>query len=265
MSKSRSIPPSLYHKKYYLSECEGAELRGKVSERKKIVFSVADLKPGHQVLDVGCGRGEIALESARLGCNVWGIDYSEDGILLAKNNLKKMSKTKKRGKVIFQIMNAKKLKFPDNYFDRVFLVSVVEHLYPEELTLALKEIKRVIKPGGKIIIHTSPNFLFIKPLYLIAGVFGWQKPKQHVNEQSYFSLKKNLNLFQGKKTIYFPEEASYFWQSMANSSWPSFVKAAAQAINYFYQLKIISYFAYHTALGIIFAPALMATVEGGDI
>jgi SAM-dependent methyltransferase len=54
-------------------------------------------------------------------------------------------------------MNAKKLKFPDEYFDVIICIDVFEHLYKDELEIAMQEITRVLKKGGLLFIHVGPN------------------------------------------------------------------------------------------------------------
>jgi SAM-dependent methyltransferase len=53
--------------------------------------------------------------------------------------------------------DAKVLPFPSSYFDRVLMFDVVEHLFPWELHQGMLEAKRVLKPGGRFILHTAPN------------------------------------------------------------------------------------------------------------
>ena len=45
--------------------------------------------------------------------------------------------------------------FPNDYFDRVLMFDVVEHLFPWELQQAFVDIGRVLKPGGRLVIHLS--------------------------------------------------------------------------------------------------------------
>lgn len=64
--------------------------------------------------------------------------------------------------------------------------------------------------GGKMIIHT-PNAWMIKPLYFLAQIFfRWKKQEVHVNEQSFFSLYRNLDLFEGKVRIFLSRERTIF-------------------------------------------------------
>lgn len=53
--------------------------------------------------------------------------------------------------------DAKRLPFVSDAFDRVLMFDVVEHLHPWELDACLTRVRRILKPGGQIIIHTAPN------------------------------------------------------------------------------------------------------------
>lgn len=101
---------------------------------------------GERILDVGCGIGGCA--STIEDCLEYtGIDISDVAIAQAaavynKPNFK------------FIAMDAQELKFPDKYFDTVIAREVIEHL--QEPQKCLKEIERVLKPGG-VMVLTSPN------------------------------------------------------------------------------------------------------------
>jgi ubiquinone/menaquinone biosynthesis C-methylase UbiE len=106
--------------------------------------------------------------------------------------------------------DAKTLPFPNDFFDRVLMFDVVEHLYPWELEQSLGEIRRVLKPGGAFIVHTAPNVWYDRYAYplvrLVRGALGQgaRYPKNpralnvsanvdvHVNEQSQWSLGRAL-------------------------------------------------------------------------
>ena len=59
----------------------------------------------------------------------------------------------------------KALQFDDGFFDVVFMMDVVEHLYPHELSAAFDELRRTIRPGGLLVMHTSPNKVFESVVY----------------------------------------------------------------------------------------------------
>ncbi|MEK7517635.1 MAG: class I SAM-dependent methyltransferase [Patescibacteria group bacterium] len=160
----RAVDPNAYTREYYLTDCTGHDefkksYGEKLEPRFRELVKYFKIKPKMRVLDVGCGRGEIVLYAAKEGAEGFGIDYSKDAIYLA-NSLRKKKSKEIQQKMHFFIMDAKDLKFPNSYFDIIVLTDVVEHLYPEELDIVFKGIKRVLKKEGEVIIHTAPNKLF---------------------------------------------------------------------------------------------------------
>jgi ubiquinone/menaquinone biosynthesis C-methylase UbiE len=103
---------------------------------------------GGRVLDVGCGPG-IMLKDLVVdrGAEFHGIDISDRMIEEARKMADRMPA---KGKVSFSVGGAEKLDFPDDYFDLVLAMGLVEYL--DEPRKAIKEVARVAKPGGEIII-----------------------------------------------------------------------------------------------------------------
>ena len=62
-------------------------------------------------------------------------------------------------------MDARRLEFADASFDTALMTDVVEHLAPSELAAALAEAHRVLRPGGRLVVHTSPNRLLLDRVY----------------------------------------------------------------------------------------------------
>jgi len=216
----RRVDPKVYTKEYYLTDCTGHEefkksLGDSLEPRFKEIKKYLIITSGMKVLDIGCGRGEMALFCAKKGATVVGIDYASEAIKLAKFIQSKRPSNIKE-KMSFYIMDAKKLTFEDSFFDIVILTDVVEHLYPEELEKVFKEIKRVLKKDGKVIIHTAPNkwfnnfgykyysypvsslFIFLWNKLLNKSYPNIAKPQDlrtdshaimHINEPTYFSLR----------------------------------------------------------------------------
>ena len=106
---------------------------------------------GMRVLDIGSGSGETVLAIAeKVGSTgkAVGIDFSSEGIKLAKEN------AKKRGLesiAEFRQAHAVELPFPDNSFDAVISECVVCLIQDKQK--ALNEKMRVLKPGGRVIMH----------------------------------------------------------------------------------------------------------------
>lgn len=217
----RRVDPKVYTEKYYLTDCTGYdEYKKTFGEKLEIRFlEIKDylrVDKKDKVLDIGCGRGELVYYTARQGADSYGIDYSNSAVKLALK-LRNKKPQAIRLKMKFKEMDAKKLEFPNSYFSVVVLTDVVEHLYNEELDLVFSEIKRVLKPNGKLIIHTAPNKWFNDYGYKYYSypistmlIFVWNILMQtrypnilhpsklrtdshsimHINEPTYFSLKK---------------------------------------------------------------------------
>jgi len=113
---------------------------------ENIIKSIQGLT-GEKVLDVATGQGEfIALLKDQLPSykSIIGIDFSEKIIEHDKAHLED-------DKIKFQLMDAYKMSFPDDSFDIVTISNSLHHFAQPDQILA--EMKRVTKPGGKIIIH----------------------------------------------------------------------------------------------------------------
>jgi ubiquinone/menaquinone biosynthesis C-methylase UbiE len=163
------VEPDVYTGEYYLSNCHGyedfLETRGhKVGPRFVKALSLAGDLRGRRVLDVGCGRGEIVLQSAMRGAEAWGIDYAPAAIEIAERALASTEPAIAE-RLHLACMDVKALDFEDRTFDVVFMMDVVEHLYPDELARALAELGRVLRPGGRLVMHTSPNKVFEEVVY----------------------------------------------------------------------------------------------------
>jgi ubiquinone/menaquinone biosynthesis C-methylase UbiE len=213
MSERPSLPPDLYTEDYFLHACEGyAEFNttqgALLSRRLSTAFEAAAVQPGMRVLDLGCGRGEIVRHCARLGALAYGVDFAPVALKLAARLFTDDSQL--TGRTGLAQSDAKRLPFRGDAFDRVLIFDVVEHLFPWELDLCLAEAKRVLRPGGAVIIHTAPNVWYDRYAYpLVRGVRtllgqGARYPQNprllnvaanadvHVNEQSQFSLAATL-------------------------------------------------------------------------
>ena len=111
-------------------------------------LSHVQVAPGDTILDVGCGGGMTVArlaEMAREG-NVHGIDYSEESVAAAtRTNQAAIA----AGRVSIQHGTVSRLPFPDATFD---LVTAVEtHYYWPDLNADMREVLRVLKPGGALV------------------------------------------------------------------------------------------------------------------
>jgi ubiquinone/menaquinone biosynthesis C-methylase UbiE len=112
------------------------------------------------VLDAACGRGEILVQSIKQGAEkAVGIDLSNDALCICRQYIKFLPKFE-QGKIILKQCLVQKLPFEKAEFSHVFFLDIIEHLTGEDAYSALTEIKRVMLPGAKLILHTD-NRLYI--------------------------------------------------------------------------------------------------------
>lgn len=113
------------------------------------VLRLARLEPGESVLDVGCGTGTLAIVAKRrVGPTgtVHGIDASPEMIARAGK------KARKAGvEVFFKNGLAEALPFPDAQFDAVLTTVMLHHLPREPRQRCAREMRRVLKPGGRVL------------------------------------------------------------------------------------------------------------------
>lgn len=101
------------------------------------------LKKDDLVLDIGCGIGQLAIDTAQNVKKVIGTDIDRKAIKIARESAKERLLTN----IQFMIHDSnKKLPFQDKYFDKIIANDILEHLIKREF--ALKEIKRVLKKDG---------------------------------------------------------------------------------------------------------------------
>jgi len=121
---------------------------GRQRWKRRVQMLSSHLRPGMTILEIRCGTGYFTRELTRHGADIVAIDVSPDLLEIAKA---KYSATNVR----YEIQNACALTYADAMFDSVVGSSILHHLEIEE---ALREIYRVLKPGGTIY-FTEPNML----------------------------------------------------------------------------------------------------------
>lgn len=130
------------------------------SWRRATVEAVA-LEHGQRALDLGCGTGDLALELSRSGAGlVVGLDPVTAMLDAADHKLRRAS-----GAVGLVAGDALGLPFAEGSFDCVVSAFVVRNL--SDLPLALREARRVLRPGGRLgILELTPlTFPVLRPLF----------------------------------------------------------------------------------------------------
>ncbi|MHB2025443.1 MAG: class I SAM-dependent methyltransferase [Elusimicrobiota bacterium] len=142
------------------------------------------LQEDRNILEAGCGTGRFCYLFARdfPASKVLGLDASAHSIKLA-NSFKNLLSS---NNLEFKMGDIFKIDFPDNYFDVVFNEGVIEHFaLSQDLNYkaAFREMVRVAKPGGKILVAVPNWYCFPHVLYkLLKGKsypYGYEKSFTH--------------------------------------------------------------------------------------
>lgn len=138
----------------------------------------AALEKGMRVLDCGSGRGILQFYLSGKGMEVHSVDISDNRSKFIHSISRHLARigiryrpsphavhhrlNRKYGtNVAFRRTGAEALPYPSDYFDRIFCISVIEHMPDDILAQAMKEMERVLKPGGLLLLtfdfHPHPD------------------------------------------------------------------------------------------------------------
>ncbi len=182
--------------------------------RDLALFAVGDIK-NKKVLDIGCGSGEYLVTMAKMGAIISGQDIDPDIIRSAQDRLKNENFSGD-----LKVGDATRLQFPANYFDCVFSADFFEHISRDQKEMAIKEIFRVLKPGGTLTVKT-PNLSYLRlaiNLKRIKALLTFRSPfiyvahtrnnpnNEHHGLTTYFELEEILedHFFHIPRIVYTP-------------------------------------------------------------
>ena len=146
----RTLPPDVYDAAYFLSEAvEGyaGYRQGELSALRRKHLALIAPRPGMDLLEIGFARGELLRACADAGARVTGLDYSPAACAIARAD----------GAARIVRGDCQTLPFADASFDFVFAGDVIEHQSREGGVRLLAEMRRVLRPGDALLVHTTPN------------------------------------------------------------------------------------------------------------
>ncbi len=173
------IPPGYYYE---------AMMHGISSQRfwhlNKFMEIAKKIHPHEKVLDVGCGPGSFlsVLGNFHPTVNAVGIDIAEKQIAYAQQNIATQFSDKR-----IQFLKAQEpglsLPFNDNSYDVVTCIEVIEHIHPYLAHKTLQEIRRVLKPEGRLVMST-PNYRSFWPFIeiILDKISSVKYHDQHINK-----------------------------------------------------------------------------------
>jgi ubiquinone/menaquinone biosynthesis C-methylase UbiE len=131
---------------------------GRERRFRESLVDLARVEPGESVLDVGCATGSLALAAQRrVGASgaVHGIDPSDAMIATARRKARRAQLD-----VAFAVGTVQSLPYEDGRFDAISCTFVVHHLPHDDWRPSLLEMRRVLSPGGRLLlvdISTTPD------------------------------------------------------------------------------------------------------------
>ncbi|MGH8518186.1 MAG: class I SAM-dependent methyltransferase, partial [Panacagrimonas sp.] len=122
------------------------------------LVTFAGVVPGQTVLDVACGTGVVAVTAAQTGAKVSGLDLSPALLIDARRNAEVVEAS-----IDFREGDVEALPYADASFDVV--LSQFGHMFAPRPAVAIAEMLRVLKPGGRIAFSTWPPELLIGRMF----------------------------------------------------------------------------------------------------
>lgn len=161
---------------------------------------------GLKCLDAGCGQSPIPAYLYGLGCEAHGLDYlqGEKGNYPKTYGVPREWEKKWAGKIQYHHGTMFEAPFPDNTFDRITCISVLEHILsprqPHAHFPCLKELRRILKPGGLLIVtvdyfvnpEVTPGYDYLDDIaylempLLDRGSRRWTRKEMSLDEDAYF-------------------------------------------------------------------------------
>lgn len=179
---------------------------------KKIAIMHCNLSPGHIVLDLAGGTGDLSIAfSKAVGANGQVVLADINADMLEEGRTKLLNKGIV-GNVTYTQLNAQYLPFPDNYFDCIAIAFGLRNVTEKELALA--QMYRVLKPGGRVVIleFSKPQSAHLSKIYDMYSFNVLPKLGNMVaqDEQSYRYLAESIRMHPDQETLKTMLEAAQF-------------------------------------------------------
>lgn len=145
--------------------------------RRRIELCLAECTGGQRILEVGFGSGVTFPNLAKIYEEIYGLDLSAPVVDVAAVFRARQIQT--------HLQNGSVLSMPyeNDFFDTVLLISILEHLKPNEQIQAFREIRRVLKPGGQVVYGVP---IERRLMVFIFALLGYNIRRHH------FSTEKNV-------------------------------------------------------------------------
>lgn len=132
-------------------------------------YVLTNSSPDATIIDVGCGAAPVVSRLLASQRSCIGVDYSFDMLRFSQDELRKSNR---QNTALLQA-DCQALPFPDDHFDIIICLGVISYI--EDYQLALKELYRIIKPGGRLIIsfRNKYNPVLLDPVVFLKTFIKW--------------------------------------------------------------------------------------------
>ena len=137
---------------------------------RRRILDLAEVRPGDAVLDVGCGTGTLlvmAAERVGPGGRLAGVEPSPEMLARARDRAESRQQA-----VDLRVAPANALPFEDGSFDVVFCTLVLHHVPEEARAESLAEMRRVLRPGGRLVVADLEGGSAMAGLSLVGLLHG---------------------------------------------------------------------------------------------
>ena len=117
---------------------------------KKFAIELSGVRPGHQVLDIAGGTGDLTRAFSRLVGDTGQVVLADINASMLKVGRDKLLDTGAAGNIRFVQANAESLPFPDHHFDLVTIAFGLRNVTDKDK--ALRDMTRILKPGGRLLV-----------------------------------------------------------------------------------------------------------------
>lgn len=180
-------------------------------------FLLGHLKPGLQLLDVGCGPGTISADLSRLVApgRVEAVDISREVIEVAQS----IHREQDLENLSFSVDNVYELSFDDSSFDVVYAHQVLQHL--SDPVAALREMRRVLRADGLLAVRDADY-----------GAFAWSPSDDRLTRwmEIYHQVTRanNAEADAGRRLPRWVREAGFGSLEVSSSNWTYFTAPERQ-------------------------------------
>jgi len=150
--ESTEIDRNYYDKTYYAKHLERLARKDRFTRvRVKRVFSLLQPAQGERIVDLGTGVGTMMVLLASSGATIVGMDYSPESLRIARKNFTREEPLRS---FLGVCCDGRDIAVTSSSVDGVMAIDFTEHLDDTLLVPTVREVFRILKPGGRFVVYT---------------------------------------------------------------------------------------------------------------